>query len=472
MNLRPAAALHAYQVRAVKFCLKALNAALWLDMGLGKTAIILHVIQALIDRVDCHGVLILAPKRVCQAVWRQEAAEWEYTKGLSFSLVQGTAAQRMAALRKPAQIYLVNYENIPWLVDQYIHYWIQRGKGLPVSMLVMDEVSRLKSTRERQGGLRGRRLLEILPYFQHRYGLTGTPASNGYMDLFGQYLCIDGGARLGRSFSSYQQEYFHQMDRNGYVFAPYADSPEKISGLIGDITISMKNADYLKLPPVKTNNIYVTLPVKNRKQYEDMEKKFFLSLDSGETVDIASEASLVNRCLQYAGGAVFLHPGEPEFEKVHEQKMHALEEVMEEAAGAPVLLAYQFRHEAHRIMQKYPKAKWVNSSVSEKAMLKIGEDWDAGKIPLLIGHPWSIGHGLNLQKGSNILVWYGLNWSQDAYSQTVARLVRQGQTRPVIIHRIITRDTMDEVQRDVLVKKEQAELSLRGAVQAYRNRKK
>ena len=469
---RPLSQLHEYQVRAIRHCLDHPNAALWMDMGLGKTAVILHVIADLVDRVEAFGAIVVAPLRVCQIVWRQEAALWEYTRHLTFSLVHGTAEERVAALRKPAQIYLVNYENLPWLVDQFQHYWIRRGKGLPANVLVMDEVSRLKSTRTMQGGLRGRRLLEILPYFQYRYGLTGVPAPNGLLDLFGQYLCIDGGARLGRSYSKFQQEYFYQMDYNGWHFAPFESTPKQITELIGDITLSMKNADYLKLPPLTVNDIDVLLPAKARKKYDEMEKQFFLELDSGETIDIGSEASLVNRCLQVAGGSVYLRPGGTEWEKIHDAKMKALEEIVEEAAGEPILLAYQFRHEAERILWKFRGAKWINSRISEKEMIKIAQDWDQGKIPMLIGHRASMGHGLNLQKGSNILVEFGQDWSHDLSSQTRARLLRQGQEKPVFVYRLIARDTMDEVQRDVLETKAAAEATLRSAVKAYRDRKK
>jgi len=468
----PLSRLHPYQVRAIRHTLDHPHVALWLDMGLGKTIVTLCAMTDLFDRLKVYGALIVAPLRVCQAVWRQEAIAWEYTRHLTFRMISGNPKKRARALRTPAMIYLINYENLQWLLNELDANWFSRGKKPPFNLVVMDEISRLKSTRVNQGSVRGEAIRKINQYCPYRIGLTGTPASNGFLDLFGQYLVLDDGRRLGQSFSAYQAEYFYPVDYNRYRWRPFERSAGQIQSLIGDITLSMSNKDYLDLPPLRFNDIWVNLPPKARKIYDKAEKDFFVELDSGKTVDIATEASKVNRCLQMANGAIYLEPGAPEWEHIHDAKMDVLEEIMEEAAGAPVLLAYQFRHDADRIMKKYKNAVWLSAKLSEKKMLEVQDDWNEKKIPLMIGHPASIGHGLNLQAGSHILVWFGLSWSQDLYSQTIARLRRQGQTMPLTVHRIMTRDTVDVIQDEVLHVKQSDELSIREAVAKYRHQKR
>ena len=462
--------LHPYQVKAIKHIKHHPHAMLWLDMGLGKTTVVLHLLADLFDLVQSSGALVVAPLRVCQTVWRQEAREWTYTRSLTFSLVHGSVRERERALRKSAMVYLINYENLVWLEQELTAHWLSRGRSLPFDTLVLDEVSRVKNARIIQGSQQGRAVVRLSPHFDRRYGLTGTPASNGYLDLFGQFLCVDGGSRLGTSHEKYKRTYFYQSDWAGYSYLPFQHSESVIQDLIRDITLSMSNEDYLDLPELIQNDIWVDLPDKARKTYDELEKDFFLELDSGATIDIGSEASKINRCLQVANGAVYLRPGEPEFERIHDAKLKALDEVIEEAAGQPVLLAFQFQHDAHQIRKKYKHAKWISSKLKENEMLSLQSDWDEGKLQLVIGHPQSMGHGLNLQSGGNILVWYGLNWSQDLYSQTLARLRRQGQTKPVTVHRILARDTIDDVQRLALLEKGEREFSLRKAISAYRKK--
>ena len=463
--------LHPYQLKAIRHALDHPATALWLDMGLGKTICTLMALMDLFDRMQSFGALVIAPRRVAETVWRQEAAKWFFTQGLTFSRVMGTPEQRSRALRRPAQIYLINYENLQWLIQEIEAGWLSKGLYPPFDTVVMDEISRLKSTRVQQGSKRGNALLRLMPYIKRRIGLTGTPAANGLLDLFGQYLCLDSGERLGTSYEAYKREYFFPTDWNGYAWAPFRHSEGEIRDKIGDITISMSNEDYLQLPPLMVNDIHVDLPQRVRMAYDKMERDFLLEFDSGHALELTTEASKMNRCLQVAGGACYKAPGEPEFESFHDAKLEALDEIVEEAAGSPILLAYQFQHEARRIIKKYPYARWINSGLNEQEMLQLQDDWNEGKVPMLIGHPASMGHGLNLQAGGSTLVWFGLNWSQDLYSQTNARLRRQGQTKPVIVHRIMTRNTLDEAQRLSLLEKQVAESSIRNAIQIYRSQK-
>jgi len=367
-------------------------------------------------------------------------------------------------------VYLINFANLPWLMTELEKRWLSKGQYLPFNQIIWDEISEMKNTRTQQGVERGKAALRMLPYITHRVGLTGTPASNGLLDLFGQYLVVDGGRRLGTSFSAYRDKYFMPENAYGYRYKLIPGADKEIYRLISDITISMRADDYLKLPPAIVNDIYLDLPPKLRAKYDDLERKMLLEFDSGHELEIENEASLVNRCLQFAAGACFKAPGCPEWENIHDLKLDALANVVEEAAGKPVLVLYQFRHDAQKIMKEYPHARLINSGIVESDFIHLILDWNEGRVPMLIGHPLSIGHGLNIQAGSNTLVWYGINWRLDLYEQAIARLRRQGQTRPVIVNRIMMRDTADELQRIALELKSADQGGLRAAVQAYRNR--
>lgn len=460
--------LHPYQNFATSHIIEQPHSMLWLEMGLGKTISTLSAIVELQNRLEIWGTLVVAPLRVCQSVWRQEARKWSHTQHLTFSLITGTKRDRQRALFTKADVYLINYDNLEWLTVELEARWLSKGRYLPFNMVVWDEVSKLKNTRIRQGVNRGKAALKILPYIHRRVGLTGTPASNGLLDLFGQYLVVDGGERLGSSFEKYKEAYFYQADWNGYRFNPFPGADEKIQGKIGDITITMKNDDYLDLPPFVFNEIELEMPSALQKRYKAMEKEFFLEFDSGHQLGIENEASLTNRCLQFASGACYMQPGAPEWEEIHKLKIEALEDVVEEAAGSPILVLYQFIHDAHRIKKKFKDAVLFHSTLPEDEFNDIVGRWNRGEIRLLVGHPASIGHGLNIQAGSNTLVWFGLNWSLDLYDQANARLRRQGQTKPVIVNRIIMKHTMDEAQRLALQMKAEEESGIRDAIARYR----
>lgn len=461
---------HQYQNIAFWHIVNHAQAMLFQDMGLGKTIEVLSAIDHRIDAAQITGVLVVAPKRVCETVWRQEAQKWAHTRWLKFSMILGDEGKRRRALMTPANIYLVNYENLVWLHEEITGRYLNRGKPPPFNMLVLDEISRMKGTRVKQGVKRGLAMLSLLPYFPYRIGLTGTPAGNGLLDLFGQYLCIDSGQRLGTSFDRYQKTYFYREDRNGYRWRVLPTYDQKIRDQIADITLSMKNDDYLDLPPFVFNDVWVDLPPKQRRAYDAIEHDMIVELESGNQVEIFNASSLTNRCLQYSGGAIFTTPGEPEFEIIHKQKLDALADIVEEAAGQQVLVAYQFRHEAERILKdpRFKGFKWFSSKLSATEANQLIDDWVAGRLPGIIGHAQSIGHGIDrLQEGGHIVAWFGLPWSWDYFSQLNARLRRQGQSQPVIVHRIMTRDTLDCAVADALLRKESDETSIRRLIMDY-----
>ena len=461
--------LHGYQVRAIEHAIACDNPMFWLDMGLGKSSVMLTAILERKHGLNQWGTLVVAPLRVCQQVWRQEAEKWSHLKGqLTFSPIIGTLDQKRRALFTRADVYLVNYEALPWLVSELEHHWLNKGRYLPFNAVVWDEVSKLKHTRTRQGTARGAAALKIIQYVHSAAGLTGTPASNGMLDLFGQFLVVDRGARLGTSYEAFQNRYFYQADHSGYRYSPLPGAEEAIQALIGDVTLTMKADDYLDLPPFVVNDIELTLPPKIEAQYRKMEREFLLAFASGKDLEIHNQASLSNRCLQFANGAVYLAPGSPEWEKIHDLKLDALEDIVEEAAGKPILVAYQFQHDAQRILKKFPWAIQINSQVTEAEFTDICARWNAGLIPMLIGHPASIGHGVNIQAGSNRAVWFGLCWALDMYDQLNARLRRQGQTADaVLLDRILVLGTLDEVVREVLRDKAADENAIRDAVKRY-----
>ena len=430
----------------------------------------LTAIVRLFDQLAIRGVLVVGPKRVVESVWRQEAGLWAHTRGLTFSLITGTPDERLRALYTRSHVYLINYENLPWLWDTLVDRFLRHGRYPPFDMVVWDEVSKLKHARTRQGTARGRVALALQPYMTRRVGLTGTPASNGKLDLFGQYLVVDGGQRLGTSFSEFRKNYFYPEDFNQYRWRILPGADELITERIADITISLRNEDYLDLPPFVTHDIWLDLPGKLQARYQDMERKMFLEFDSGHVLDIENSASLSNRCLQFANGACYVAPGEPAWENIHDIKLEALEDLVEEAAGEPLLVAYQFQHDAQKILKRFPFARMIKSDMPEKEFLETVDLWNRGELPMLIGHPDSIGHGINIQAGGSKLVWYGLTWRLDLYDQMVGRLRRQGQTKPGFIYRLLVRNTLDEVVKMALEMKAADEYGLRKAVEAYRRK--
>ena len=460
--------LHDYQKKAVNFQCSQPNTMLWLDMGLGKTVITLTTIAHLVKTQFLKGVLIVAPIRVIRLVWRQEAAKWEHTKHLQFSMVMGTKDQRTRALLRPADIYMTNYENLRWMSETLHTYFVSKGKDLPFTGIVWDEISKMKNSATD----RVKATKKILDKFVWTTGLTGTPASNGYKDLHGQFLVVDRGLRLGTSKTAFRTRFYRKV--GPYKEVAYEDTETTIKGLIGDITLEMSAADYNPLPDLIVNNIEIEMPDNLRSKYDKMEKEFFLRMDSGTEVEMFNQASLTNKCLQFSNGAMYPVAGMPLWEPVHDLKLEALEDIIEDANGSPILCAYAYRSDAQRIMDKFKSIRPINLTEckTEKDLINAMARWKSGDCRLMIGHPASMGHGIDgLQDSGHILVWFGLNWSLDLYEQFNARVRRQGQGAPVMCHRILMRDTLDQAQALALDDKAQTQQGLRNAIKQYRQSK-
>ena len=457
--------LHGYQQKAVNFQCTHPNSMLWLDMGLGKTVITLTSLAHLIRTSFLRGVIIVAPIRVIRLVWRQEAAKWEHTKHLKFSMVTGTKDQRTRALLRPADIYMINYENLGWLGETLQTYFVKKDKPLPFNGMVWDEISKCKNSATN----RVKAVKKILDKFDWITGLTGTPASNGYKDLHGQFLVVDKGVRLGTSKTQFKTRFYRKV--GPYKEVPYEDTEDTIKKLIGDITLEMSAEDYNPLPNLIVNNIEIEMPDSLRVRYEKMEREFFLQLDSGKEVEMFNQAALTNKCLQFSNGAMYPVAGMPLWEPVHDLKLEALEDIIEDANGSPILCAYAYRSDAQRIMEKFKQLDPINLTEckSETALTNAMHRWKTNDCQLMIGHPASMGHGIDgLQNNGHILVWYGLNWSLDLYEQFNARVRRQGQGVPVICHRIMCQATLDQAQAMALDEKATTQAGLRNAVKQYR----
>lgn len=474
--MRSPSDFYPYQLRGVHHILQHPNSMLWEFMGAGKTIQILTAADTLLDQGKVTGVLVVAPKRVIQLVWRQEAAGWTHTRHLSFSLVQGSPEQRQVALRRKVQIYLVNYENLPWLVAQVTHLWIRHGRYPPFQMLVLDEITKVKNSQ----AARTKELLRIISYFTRRVGLTGEPAANGFSDLFGQFLCVDGGQRLGASVTAFRTTYLQPKGYMGYSWEATESGRERIMQRISDITLVLREKDFLSLPPVLTQPVWVELPPKARKIYDKLEKSLFAELDAGKTLEVMFEAALINKLIQVASGAAYLVPG-GEWVEIHRAKLEALEDMLEEAGGQPILLGYTFKHEATRIAQAFPErpqthsgASFLSAKLPEREITSVLDRWKADQIPLLCGHPGSMGHGLDgLQVSSaNRVAWFSLPWSLELFNQMNARLTGGlRRKRNMFICPILARDTVDELVRDTLLSKVTTQDGLKRAVHAYRERR-
>ena len=457
--------LFPYQMTAINHQCSHPESMLWQDPGLGKTVETLTSIAHLIGSNWLTAVIVVAPLRVARLVWRQEALKWGHTKHLTFSMVMGTKDQRTRALLKPANIYLMNYENLQWLAETLHTYFVAKGRPLPFNGVVWDEVNKCKnSTTHRVKSVR-----KILPHFKWATGLTGTPVSNGYGDLHGQYLVVDKGARLGTSKTAFRTRFYRKV--GPYKEVPFDDAESTIKTLISDITLEMSASDYNPLPDLIVRDVEVELPDNLRAKYDQMERELFVQLDSGTEVEMFNQAALTNKCLQFANGAMYPVAGMPLWESVHELKLDALEEIIDEAQGQPIWCSYAYRSDAARIMERFKTLDPINLTEchTEAALNNAMRRWTSGDCRLMIAHPASAGHGIDgLQKTGHIVVWFGLNWSLDLYEQFNARVRRQGQGVPVICHRILMLNTMDQAQALALDIKAQTQNGLREAVKQYR----
>ena len=438
---------HNYQAYATDFILDHPEAAVFLDMGLGKSVITLTALLDLcLDRFEISKVLVIAPLRVARDTWSTEIHKWDHLKPFTYSVVVGTVAERKAALAKKAHIYLINRENVSWLVED-------SGFPFDFDMVVIDELSSFKSYQAQ----RFRSLLKVRPTVKRIVGLTGTPSSNGLMDLWAEFRVLDLGKRLGRFITHYRNTYFQPDKRNGmviYSYKPLPGAEDAIYSQISDMTISMKAVDHLNMPECIMNEVRVSLSEEERQKYDTLRDDLILSIGDSD-IDAANAASLSNKLSQMANGAVY--GDEKSVHHIHDHKLDALEDLIEAANGKPVLVAYWFKHDLERIQKRF-KVREIKTS-------KDITDWNDGKIPVAVIHPASAGHGLNLQAGGSTLIWFGLTWSLELYQQTNARLWRQGQkSATVVIHHIIAEDTIDELILKALHKKEKSQNALIDAV--------
>ena len=438
---------HEYQTYATDFILAHPVAAILLEMGLGKSIITLTAIFDLcLDSFDVRKVLIVAPLRVARDTWPAEIEKWDHLKGLTYSVAVGTEPERKAALRQVASVYIINRENVQWLIE---------SSGLPFDydMVVIDELSSFKSHQAK----RFRSLMKTRPHVKRIVGLTGTPSSNGLMDLWAEFRLLDMGKRLGRFITHYRDEFFTPDKRNQQMVFSYKPKPgaeDEIYRRIADITISMKSADYLKMPECVMNEVPVTLSGTEHEVYTQMKNDLVVSLN-GEEIDAVNAAALSGKLCQMANGAVYGE--ESRVVHIHDRKLDALEDLIEAANGKPVLVAYWFKHDLTRIQERF-HVREIRTSTDIA-------DWNTGTTPVGLIHPASAGHGLNLQAGGSTLVWFGLTWSLELYQQTNARLWRQGQkSETVVIHHIITKGTIDEQIVAALKQKDKTQAALIDAV--------
>ena len=439
---------HEYQTYATNFILEHPVAAVLLEMGLGKSVITLTAIyELMLNRFEIEKVLVIAPLRVARDTWPAEIEKWEHLKGLTYSVAIGTEAERIAALKRPAHLYLINRENVDWLITK---------SGIPFDfdMVVIDELSSFKS----HASKRFKSLLKVRPTVKRMVGLTGTPSSNGLMDLWAEFRILDMGQRLGRYITHYRNNFFVPDKRNQQMVFSYKPRPgaeDAIYRLISDITISMKSADFLKMPECIINEVPVALSEKEWSVYQALKEDMVVDLKD-EEIDAVNAAALSGKLLQMANGAVYNE--EKEVIHIHDRKLDALEDLIEGANGKPVLVAYWYNHDLQRIKERF--------SVREIKTSQDIKDWNNGNIPVAVIHPASAGHGLNIQFGGSTIIWFGLTWSLELYQQTNARLWRQGQNNTVVIHHIIAKDTIDEDVMKALRKKEKIQSALIDSVKA------
>ena len=445
---------HNYQTYATRYIEEHPISAVLLDMGLGKTSITLTALNDLLfDSFEAHRILVIAPLRVARDTWTAEADKWDHLQSLICSVAVGTETERRAALMKPADIYIINRENVQWLIED---------SRLPFNYdtVVVDELSSFKNYQAK----RFRALMKVRPTVKRIIGLTGTPSSNGLMDLWAEFRLLDMGARLGRFISHYRLDYFQPDKRNGQVIFSYKPLPgaeQRIYDKISDITVSMKSTDLLKMPELISSEYTVQLSDDEKKRYDELKQDLVLQLPGGD-ITAANAAALTGKLCQMANGAIYTDDGNTI--TLHDRKLDALEDIIEAAGGKPLLVAYWFKHDLARITVRLQKLHVPFSKLDTADSIK---RWNAGELPVALVHPASAGHGLNLQSGGSCIVWFGLTWSLELYQQTNARLWRQGQSADtVVVQHIVTKGTIDERILKVLSNKDSTQAALIEAVKA------
>lgn len=451
---------HDYQRYCITRGLQQPELMLFLDMGLGKTVVTLTIVNDLrYNRFLIQRCLVVAPKKVAEDTWTREQAKWDHLHLLKVIPVLGSTSKRIRALNSPGDVYVINRENVPWLVDYYRNDW-------PFDMVVVDEMSSFKS----HAAKRFKALKSIRGHISRIIGLTGTPAPNGLIDLWAQIYLLDGGKRLGRTITEYRNNYFTPASRNAttiFSYEPLPGAEEIIQNQIKDICISLQAKDYLRLPEKITNIRYIKLDAKAQKAYDTLEKQRILEMQD-EVIDAGSAGILAGKLLQLANGAVYVNtdPGNPkqrEICEIHDNKIEAFLELIEAEEGKHMLVFYNFQHDLSRIKASLAKKKL---RIRELKNSDDVSDWNAGEIDILLAHPASTAYGLNLQDGGNVVIWFGLNWSLELYQQANARLYRQGQKQPVYIHHLVVAGSVDEDVMAALEKKDDCQMALLNSLKA------
>jgi len=441
--------LHNYQDRSANFIIDKKRCQLFLDMGLGKTVSTLTALSDLTDSFTINRTLIIGPLRVANTVWKQESQKWAHTQGLTINIATGTPKNRIAMLMRPSEIVVINRENIVWLVDFYCktptgQYNLDKW---PFDCVIIDESSSFKSAKSQ----RFKALKRIVPKTDYMVLLTGTPSPNGLIDLWSQAYLIDMGKALGRNMTAYKQRYF-DSDYMGYALTPKPSAKENIERLIQPYTLSMQTEDYLELPARIDVTVEIDVPAKVMSAYNEFQKELYINFGDDD-VEALSAAVLANKLLQFANGAVYVDE-QKNYKTLYDGKLDALKDIIDDNPNENILLAYNYKSDLERILAKFPEAVILGKEASQI------EEWNAGKIKLLVCHPASAGHGLNLQAGAATMVWFGLNWSLELYQQFCKRLHRQGQTKPVKIFHLVATGTIDEKVMTVLGDKEAVQSSL------------
>jgi SNF2 family DNA or RNA helicase len=445
---------HEYQKEAVKFLLTHGSGSLWLDPGLGKTAIVLEAFRILKHKGLAKKMLVVAPLRPVYAVWPVEAKKWEQFNQYSIGVLHG--GNKDKTLNKNLDIYVVNFEGLRWLSTKL------NGKPWPFEILVIDEISYLKNTQTQ----RFKSLKPLLNGFDRRWGLTGSPAPNSLLDIFGPQYVIDQGATFGPFISKFRTEYFYPSGYGGYEWKIQPDGEQRIYQKLGDKVLRMAALDHLDLPELGYNDIQVDLPEGARAIYDDFEKKLTIELDTGN-VTAVNAAVAVMKGQQLANGGSYLDGEAREFTHIHSAKTEAVLDLVEELSGQPCVIGYHFAHDLDRLKQAFPTAPIIGSGVVGNKLDSIIADWNAGKIPVLLAHPMSAGHGLNLQGAGHAVIWYSLTWSLEVYEQFIRRLWRQGQKNHIMVHHIIARNTVDEAIMLAIRRKDKTQQNLLNAVRDY-----
>lgn len=438
--------LHEYQRKAVNFIIDKKRCQLWLDLGLGKSVTTLTAITDLLDSFSVNRVLVIAPLRVANSVWKQEARNWAHLNHLNVSVCTGSEKARMQALQSQADVYVINRENVSWLCDLYQKRW-------PFDCVIIDEASSFKSASSQ----RFKSLKRILPQTTHLVMLTGTPSPNGLLDLWTQAYLVDFGAALGKTMTAYKQRFF-ESDFMGYKFSPREGANEKIHNLLASYTLSMKADDYLDMPDYIPSVVAVPLDKKALSAYDDFESQLFLEIGDHD-IEAQSAAVLANKLLQFANGAMYVDEHK-NWVEIHSAKIEALAELVEDNPNENLLVAYNYKSDLERLTAKFPDAVVLDKN--PETIVK----WNNGQIKMLLAHPASAGHGLNLQKGGSVIVWFGLNWSLEYYQQFNGRLYRQGQTKPVRIIHLAAENTIDMRLLDAIQNKAVVQNDLMNALKA------